>query len=205
MPEHDHYDDHDLFNAETHHESSDVPIRPLWWAIGIFVVFAIVTHIVLGLMYKGFVAAERKRMDPPETTVASPANADVPQNQPLLQPFPQTSADGAAIPPQASTPVTDMQAMRAQEDAVLGHYGWVDRQQGIVRIPIEEAKSLMAARLAVQGQLGTAPVAVPPANIAVPGTDATPTDTPVLDDSGFLPSATTTTQTPVSETGGGQQ
>ena len=200
MPEHDHYDDHDLFNAETHHESSDVPIRPLWWAIGIFIVFAIVTHIVLGFMYKGFVAAERKRMDPPETTVARPANADVPQNQPLLQPFPQTGGDGTAIPPQASTPVTDMHAMRAQEEAVLDHYGWVDRQHGIVRLPIEKAKAVMAARLAVEGQIGTAPAAV-----AAPGTDPSPTDTPVLDDSGFLPSATTTTQIPATGTGGGQQ
>ena len=40
MPEHIQYEDDDLFNPETHHEHSDVPVRPLFWFIVIFIVFA---------------------------------------------------------------------------------------------------------------------------------------------------------------------
>lgn len=195
MPEHEHYDEQDLFNRDTHHESSDVPIRPLWWAVGIFIVFAIVTHIVLGFFYKAMVVGERRRMDPPQTTIQRGADADVPQNQPLLQPFPRLDGDGTAVPPQAATPVADMDAMRAEEDRVLKSYAWVDKQRGVVRIPIEEAKAVMAARLAVQGQL--APVAPAAATTTappvVPGSEPSPAGTAVPPDTGVAPPATTNT------------
>jgi hypothetical protein len=142
MPEHIQYEDDDLFNPETHHESSDVPVRPLWWAVIIFIVFAVITHFVLAWMYKGLASGERKRMEPPQSNVARPANASVPQNQPLLQPFPQ-----GAIPPNASTPVTDLADMRRAEEQTLTTYGWVDKQHGVVRIPIEAAKDLAVQRL----------------------------------------------------------
>lgn len=157
MPEHTQYDDEGLFNPETHHEQSDVPMRPLWWAIVIFIVFAILTHIVIGFFYKGLARAERNRMEPPQSEIARPASADVPQNQPLLQPFPRKDAANevsGAIAPQTDTPVVDLQKMRQAEVQVLTNYGWVDKQQGIVHIPIDQAKEMLAAQLAVQGQAG---------------------------------------------------
>jgi hypothetical protein len=169
MPEHIQYEDDDLFNPDTHHESSDVPVRPLWWAVGIFIVFAILTHVVLAFFYKGLVKMERNRMDPPATAVNRPADADVPKNQPLLQPFPRTDAKGTAIVPQSDTPVADLVAMRKRDEAVLKEYGWVDRQRGIVRIPIQQAKELLAARLAVEGQVG----GIAPATATAPATTAT--------------------------------
>jgi hypothetical protein len=162
MPEHVQYEDDDLFNPETHHEESDVPVRPLWWALVLFVIFAAVTHAVLYFMYEAMVKAEQKRMDPPQTAVARPANASVPQKQPLLQPFPTvpaTETTATAAYPYQNTPVTDMQAMRANEDRVLKHYSWVDKQRGVVRIPIEEAKELMAAKIAVESQAAAASTA----------------------------------------------
>ena len=177
MPEHIQYQDEELFNPETHHESSDVPVRPLWWAVIIFIVFAVVTHVALWFLYKAFVRGERARMDPPQTQVTRPANAAVPQNQPLLQPFPRQDQKGQEIPPQRDTPVTDMEAMlRAQNDA-LHTYGWVDRQRGVARIPIEVAKEIAVQRL--RGQGPSAPLPAPTA--------------PAVPDSGVMPQATTTT------------
>jgi hypothetical protein len=152
MPEHIQYEDQDLFNPETHHEHSDVPVRPLFWFIVIFVTFAFVSHVALYLLYKGFVKGERSRMDPPQTQVARPADASVPKNQPLLQPFPRGDAA-----PYRQTPVTDLADMRRAEDAVLNNYGWVDKQHGVVRIPIEDAKKLFAAKAALASQTGGAP------------------------------------------------
>lgn len=174
MPEHIQYEDNDLFNPETHHESSDVPVRGLMWFIVIFVVFSILTWAVVLFLYKGFVNMERKRMDPPQTAVTRPKSADVPQNQPLLQPFPRTDDKGQAIPPHADTPVVDMAKMRANEEKVLSSYGWVDKQKGVVHIPIEEAKARFAAQALVQAQTGTvetttAPTPATPAPAATPG------------------------------------
>jgi hypothetical protein len=150
MPEHVQYEDDDLFNPETHHEESDVPLKPLWWALILFVVFAAITHVVLYFMYQAMVKAETKRWDPPQTAVARPANADVPQNQPLLQPFPvvpATETTATVAVPYQNTPVTDLEAMRAAEDRVLQYYGWVDKQHGVVHIPIDQAKDMLVIQI----------------------------------------------------------
>jgi len=37
----------------------------------------------------------------------------------------------------------DMEKLRASEDALLNNYDWVDRKNGIVRIPIDRAMELL--------------------------------------------------------------
>ena len=161
MPEPIRYEDNDLFNPETAHEHSDVPVRPLFIFIIIFIVFGVVSHFALYFLYKAFATAERNRMDPPQTQVARPADADVPKNQPLLQPFPRGN-----VSPHRQTPVTDLLDMRKAEHDRLHNYGWVDKQHGVVHIPIEEAKKTFAARAAVASQTQSGPPASPPAEQA---------------------------------------
>ena len=48
---------------------------------------------------------------------------------------------GHEIPPQE-----EMRQMRTEAEAILNSYGWVDRQAGIARIPIEQAMKLLAER-----------------------------------------------------------
>lgn len=189
MPEHIQYEDDDLFNPETHHESSDVPVRPLFWFIILFIVFGVVTHLVLTFLYKGLATAERNRMDPPASAVARPANADVPQNQPLLQPFPRVDGKGGELPPQADTPVTDLDKMRTREQQQLSSYGWVDKQRGTVHIPIDLAKRALAARIAVAAAAAPAPAPAAPAPTAVP-----PSGQPVPADTGTAPATNTGAQ-----------
>lgn len=143
MPEHPHphYSDDDLFNPETHHEESDVNVRALIWFFVIFVVFGVITHFALWFLYKGFVKMER-RETAPLTEMQRPADIAVPKNQPLLQPF----------PPNRNTPVNDLADMRAAEEKALKTYGWVDRQKGVARIPIDVAKKMVVERgLPVRG------------------------------------------------------
>jgi len=40
----------------------------------------------------------------------------------------------------------DMQEFRASQQSVLDSYGWVDRDHGVVRIPIDRAIDLLAQR-----------------------------------------------------------
>lgn len=145
MPEHLHYDDPN-FNPDTHHEKSDVSVRALLWFIGIFIIFAFLTHIAVWMLYKGFVRVEQRRNTAVMTDMQRPADMSVPQNQPLLQPFPRKAENGETIPPNRSTPVTDLAGMRDAEERALHSYGWVDQKKGIVHIPIDEAMRLTLQR-----------------------------------------------------------
>ena len=198
MPEHYDYSNDDLFNPETHHESSDVPTRALFWAMIIFVGFSVVSGFLVFFLYQAFVKSAQKQSEPPMTSVARPANADVPQNQPLLQPFPKKDAQQVEVSPNRNTPVTDLADMRAAEDAVLHSYGYVDRQKGMVRIPIDQAKDLVIGRL--QSAPAMPPPAVlipPPAAQTMTPTQAEPNTSP---DSGAIPAPATT---PATTTTGG--
>ena len=43
-------------------------------------------------------------------------------------------------------PGQDLKAMRAAENAALHSYDWVDKEHGVVRIPIDRAIAILAAR-----------------------------------------------------------
>jgi len=43
-------------------------------------------------------------------------------------------------------PGQDLKTMRAEEDKILNSYDWVDREKGIVRIPIDRAIEIIAQR-----------------------------------------------------------
>ena len=140
----------EIVNRETHHEKSDVNVRALLWAVVIFVVFAALTH---GLLYAQFHFYRKwfrtSNNPPPLTSVSRPADAAVPP-EPRLQPFATRGAAGAVNPPNTTTPVTDMEQMRAMEEQALHTPGWIDKQRGIVRVPIDVAKQLAVQRLQQQ-------------------------------------------------------
>ena len=44
------------------------------------------------------------------------------------------------------TPELELAAFRAQEDAILGSYAWVEKDRDVARIPIDEAMRIVAER-----------------------------------------------------------
>jgi hypothetical protein len=78
-------------------------------------------------------------------------------NKPVLSA--QRTPEVPIIPPEPRlqlSPRKDMEEMRAQEDAILNSYGWVDRARGQVRIPIARAMELtLAEGLPVRPQQAT--------------------------------------------------
>jgi hypothetical protein len=140
----------DIVNPETHRERSDVNVRALLLAMVIFAVFGAISHLVLYGMFRYFAEMARNRTAAPLTDVARPPDASIPQT-PRLQPFPNRDLRGSMLPPNANTPVVDMEEMRANEERVLHTAGWVDKQKGIVRIPIDVAKQLAVQRLNAAG------------------------------------------------------
>jgi hypothetical protein len=160
MPEHRQLGEDAVVNPETRHEESDVNVRSLLWFIVIFVVFAAVMHVALFILFKFFVQIEKGATSAPMTQIAVSPDANVP-SVPRLQPFPTKGARGETASPVASTPLADLGEMRAQEQQVLDHYGWVDQQKGIVHIPIEQAKQLALQRGFAVNTATAAPAAAP--------------------------------------------
>jgi hypothetical protein len=145
MPDHVPYRDDDIVNPETRHEDSDVNVRALLWAVVIFIVFAALTHAVLYLQFHAYARHFRNESSQPLTMMPRPSDASVP-SAPRLQPFPNKLLNRQDLPPNTNTPLTDMADMRAAEDEALNNPGWVDKQKGIVRLPIETAKQLVVQR-----------------------------------------------------------
>jgi len=63
--------------------------------------------------------------------------------------FPLAASHEQRLPPEPrlqTNPREDLADLRRAEDQVLGSYGWVDKDAGVVRIPIEEAMRLTLER-----------------------------------------------------------
>ena len=140
----------EVVNPETHHEKSDANVRALLWSMAVFIIFAAISHFVLWGMFKYFAELARNTTNPPLTEVARPPDMSIPQ-QPRLQPFPNRDQRGNMVPPNTTTPTVDMVQMRTTEEQALRNPGWVDKQKGIVRLPIDVAKQLAVQRLGGQG------------------------------------------------------
>ena len=104
------------------HQETDVRIRPIaFFGVGLFAFVSVVSFSIHRFMaYVGRL---------PDSTA--------PLRSPLA---------GNEIPPEPrlqTSPPVDMETLRRQEDAVLQSYGWIDRQNGVARIPVPEAKKLL--------------------------------------------------------------
>jgi hypothetical protein len=158
MPEHPQFDGDAIINPETHHEKSDVSVRALIAFAVICAIAAGLIHLVLFFFFKGLVRLERNHNTGTMTAMSRPADMSVPKNQPLLQPFPRKMPGGEVVSPYRNTPVTDLADMRAAEEQALKSYGWVDRQKGVVHMPIDVAMRLTLQRgLPVVGPSPAAP------------------------------------------------
>ena len=117
-------------DAPKGHEQSDVALRPLLWAAAALVGLAVFAHVAMWVAMRSFERDER-REDPRPSPVA---DARPVPPEPRLQPSVQSHP---------TLPYEDVIAMRQADQKVLGSYGWVDRERGIARVPIERAMQQM--------------------------------------------------------------
>lgn len=113
----------------------------LWTAGGILAVTAltmVLTWWLAGAFRDRLVAADPPR---PEVVRALPGDAAAaPASGPALP-------TGSLLPPAPVLqpgPERELEAIRAEEDRRLAGYGWVDREAGIARVPIEKAMAEVA-------------------------------------------------------------
>lgn len=113
-------------DREVDFEKADVDATSLLKFLSWIVAATVAIVFFLWRLYFVFVAQEAARQPPPP--VLRPDAAQMAPPRPLLQ----------------VQPYQDLAVFRAQEDALLGSYGWVDRDLGRVHIPIEEAMRIVA-------------------------------------------------------------
>jgi hypothetical protein len=113
--------------GEVRHETTDISARTVFWGMFSLAVLVAAAMLLLLGVYRYF-AAEHARRDPALHPLAAERPALPPE--PRLQPI----------------PAQDMEQMRRAEQQRLSTYGWVDRQQGIVRLPVERAMELIEQR-----------------------------------------------------------
>lgn len=122
-------------NVDVAYERSDVNTKAILKFIGWLAALTALCFLIVVGMFKYFEAsAERSEAETMPTMRRT--------GEQLLPPEPRLQlAPGHEI-----HPLDDLKRLRAEEDAVLKNYGWVDRNAGIVQIPIERAKELLVER-----------------------------------------------------------
>ena len=135
-----------------HEPADDVSIPTIVrFGVGLGIATAVISLAMWGL-FRFFAARQEKRDEPVPPMVA--ANLRRTPSGPRLEP----------------NPLAPRRAARAREDAVLESYGWVDRNAGIARIPIDRAMELLVDKgLPPSKPIVAPPVAVPTPRSQVPG------------------------------------
>lgn len=112
--------------AEARHESADVRVGVLAkLGVAVIVMTILVVFAVL-FLFRSVVSRESRLEEPRSPLAASP-----------------TTYSGPAL---QVSPTDELQEMLAADRERLRSYGWVNREGGVVHIPIEHAIDLVAAR-----------------------------------------------------------
>jgi len=109
-------------------EHNDVDVRAIFgFGIGLIAV-AVAVHVLVWLLFAYFTGREASRV-------------------PLQYPLAVTQEE--RLPPEPrlqTTPRQDLRDLKSAEDELLTSYRWVDKNAGVVRIPIDEAMRLTVER-----------------------------------------------------------
>jgi|SRR5215469_14992530 len=98
--------------------------------------------------------------------------------------------------------VENLKTLREEADKALTSYGWIDKNKGAARIPIERAMELTIAELAKQKLAPAGPIATPEAQATAVAASPAPASlapaSPPKKPSGASPAASPPAQAPVS-------
>ncbi len=108
------------------HEKSDINVRAVTrFGVGLGI-SAIASLALMGFVFTFFVRKE---------AASSPPAPQMHKLDPMKEP---------PEPRLQTRPAPDLKAIRADEDALLNRYNWIDAQKGLVRIPVSRAMELVA-------------------------------------------------------------
>jgi hypothetical protein len=115
-------------NPDVVHEESDINVRAIIWFVVVLAGIVIAVDIAMWGMFRVLDHLEVKN-DPIVSPLAIPARGprELPPGPIALQ----------------TTPWVDLKAFRAEQNAHLHGYGWVDETSGVARVPIDKAKEML--------------------------------------------------------------
>jgi hypothetical protein len=135
MSETPHKDPHPTFDREI-----DAKSIAKW--IGGLLVLAVIIQILMWWLLRGMETADQRH--DPELTPIEAQVKEAPPPAPRLQVAPGFSRHNPD--PLSGSDREEMEALRHEEDSVLSEPAWIDRAQGRLRVPIDVAMQVIAAR-----------------------------------------------------------
>jgi hypothetical protein len=135
----EHKEQHDL-----QPESSGIKPKPIIWFLVILTVSTILVFLIVEGMLFGFKMMEEASQPQPITALPEGKERRLPP-EPRLQGAP--GPDGRP----SRLPLIDMERERVQSNEEAQSYGWVNKDSGIARIPLDRAKTLIAERGLLMG------------------------------------------------------
>lgn len=104
----------------------EISLRGIFYAAAGLVAVAVVVHLLIWGLVKGFSAYDTRR-------------------DPVPSPLPQANVQPDPPGPRLqNTPELDLLKLRRIEDQQLGRAGWIDQRQGTVHVPIDVAMEVIA-------------------------------------------------------------
>lgn len=123
----------------------EISRRPVYWTGVVLIGTALLAFAAMWAFLRGM-----QKFDQAHAARPSVLQEEIDRQRTQGPPEPRLQPD----------PNLDMRQMRAEEDALLSSYGWSDKASGTVRIPIDRAMDMLAAR--GMGTTAAAPVAPAP-------------------------------------------
>ena len=111
-----------------HHETSDVNLRAILAFGAGLIVAGVCINFIVWLLFTYFSVRESRQV-PAVYPLASRQENRLPP-EPRLQ----------------TQPREDLRELRVREDEILTSYGWLDKNAGVVRIPIDRAMKMTVER-----------------------------------------------------------
>src|SRR5580692_1223269 len=125
---HEHGHEHDV-NPGVSHERRDVDVFQISaFGIGLLLSCIVVVFAMWAMFDFLFEREDAKNANNPAAAMMN--------ERPKLPPEPRLQAE----------PKIELKDLRADEDAILNSYGWIDPNKGIVRIPIDQAIDIVAQK-----------------------------------------------------------
>jgi hypothetical protein len=131
----EHNDQHNL-----QPESSGIKPKPIIWFLVILTVSTILVFVIVEGMLYGFKKLEEATQTQPVTALPEGKERRLPP-EPRLQGAPDGPDNQRSL-----LPLDDMEQYRKQTDQSARSYGWVNKDSGVARIPLDRAKTLIVER-----------------------------------------------------------
>lgn len=126
-------------------ETSKISAKPILGFLAGLVIMCAVTFFLIKGLLKVLPDVEDMNPKQPVTAIKPPDDKLQLPPEPLLQGAPGPGSTEKKMKP-TLLPLEDMAKERKKVDELASSYSWIDKENGIARIPLDDAKKIIAER-----------------------------------------------------------